>query len=737
MTAQYRSVVYVSLGGRRMRAARQHTAELAAAGAKVLLVVADRPEWADTAVAPGVTVHKLGSDQLRPTLRAARAFLFRSGGPLAGADLLVPGDPEAMPIAEAAHRRHPKLTILLEPSPDPARRTAEADLAVVTPWYPSPDDPFAGAFVKATTGTVVGDAGRIATLHTENWFYPEKGVTGKVLSVSLGRQLARTGGVVVLDTPEGELTRVATPLITTGNYAVWARAQIDRLAATLPTGRIEAPLIHAHTGHYAGVVATALAREDARIVVTEHATFLPKVFKQPGSRRLYGEMLNRVDRLLCVGQYLYDLVAERFPQHVDKLRIVPNPIDFDQFVVRPEPPKEPLRWLYVGRMMAHKGVATLVEAFAQIAEEEPRATLTLVGAGPLEKSLRARIAELGLGDRITQRPAVPPEQVAGLMHDHDLLVHASHLETFGMTIVEAVATGTPVMVARSQGPAETLHGLDGVAGVLFEVTEDPAVIAAAYRRLQAQWASLDLVRARTELLSRYGREAVGAQLREVYREVMAQPEPAAATVSDEPPPAVPPPAPDADRITVVAINPPASGRTRRYINTVRERGYGVDLIALDPAKWAEHRFDDGVRIHGIGATEERRLTRRLERAVTVSLPRWALGFARARVSRLPAPLPEALAITAQRGHRRVADKFNRKVYDRWYNTVRPRILWRIARREVLPKLDGTRTRQVVVHGTPGVTIGWRLAKRWPDVPVSTSLTPPPKATSAGRETPAG
>ncbi len=519
----YRFVVYLSLGGRRMRAARAHTADLAAAGARVLLVVADRPEWAHAEVAPGVTLHRLGSPGLRPTLRAARSFLLRSGGPLAEADLLVAGDPEAMPIAEAAHRRRPGLAIVTEPSPDPARRTADADLAVVTPWYPSPDDPFAGAFVEAATGTVAGHAGRIATLHTEGWFHRAEGVMGQVVTVSLARQLARTGGVVVQDTPEGELTRVITPLVSSGSYAAWARARTARLAAALPTGRIEAPLVHAHTGHLGGVVAAALARDDARIVVTEHVTFLPKVFAQAGARRMYGEMLARVDRLLCVGRYLHDLVAERFPEHADKLRVVPNPIDFDRFTTRPAPPAEPLRWLYVGRMMKHKGVRTLVDAFAEIAAEEPRATLTLVGSGPLEAELRARIAELGLGDRITQRPPVPPDRVAGLMHEHDLLVHASHLETFGMTIVEAVATGMPVMVARSQGPAETLHGLDGVAGVLFEVTDDPAVIAAAYRRLRAQWASLDPVKAQAELETRYGREAVGAQLRDIYREVLAEP----------------------------------------------------------------------------------------------------------------------------------------------------------------------------------------------------------------------
>lgn len=600
MSPPHPPVVYLALGGRRTRAARRHAAELAAAGTPVLLVVAEWAEWATEPETPGVTLHRLGSTELSPSLRAARRFLLARDGPLAAASLLVAGDPEAMPIADAARRRFPSLAIGCAPAADPARRPAPADLVVVTPWYPSQNDPFAGAFVRATTDAAGGDIGRVATLYTEGWSHSPKGVSGKLVGVALERELSHGGGVIVADTPEGELTRIVTPQVSTGDYYLWSREQISRLRDALPTGRIEAPLVHAHTGHYAGVAAAELARDDARIVVTEHATFLDLVFVLPAARRQYGDMLHRVNRMLCVGRALYDQVAAEFPEHLAKLRILPNPIDFDRFAVRPEPPRAPLRWLYVGRMLPHKGVLTLVEAFARVAGEEPRATLTLVGSGALEQELRARIAELGLADRVTQLPPVTPEEVAGLMHEHDLLAHASSVETFGMTIVEAVATGTPVLVARSQGPAETLHDLDGVAGVLFDATEDPEVIVAAYRRLRAGWSGLDLARARERLRARYGREAVGARLREVYREVAQEP------------PAKRPPAPGADRISAV---------------------------------------------------DDRRLIRRIKHGLVTTLPCRGLDYLRARSRKLSSPTPEAWVITAQRAHVVLAGWIDRKKVD--------------------------------------------------------------------------
>ena len=725
MTTPSSPVVHVALGARRIRAARTLAADLAADGRAVLLVVADRPEWSDVEI-PGVTVRKVGSGDPGKALRAARKLLLARRGPLADAGLLLATDPESAPIADAARRRFPRLEVRTDVAADPARKPSAADVAVVTPWYPSPDDPFAGAFVQATTDAVGKEAGTIVTLHAENWFYSPKGVTGKLMGVALERELERQPGFVVEDTPEGELTRVVVPQQTNGNWALWGQAQVERLAAVLPTGRIEAPVIHAHTGHYAGVVAAALARDDAKIVVTEHATFLDQIFEHRASRVAYGDMLDRVDRVLCVGRALLDQIVEKFPMHEGKLQIVPNPVDFDRFAVRPAPPSAPLRWLYVGRMLEHKGVHTLLEAFAKVAAEDDRVTLTLVGNGKLESTLRKRIKELGLGARVSQRPPVRPEEVAGLLHEHDVLTHASTSETFGMTLIEAIATETPVLAARSKGPAETLQGLDHVAGQLFEVTDDPDEIVTAYRKLLDSWDGLDLPEARRRLRERYGREAVGAQLREVYREVLAGP-PAPVAQQAEVDEVAPAPATDAERIAVVAISPPSLQSARRYVAGVRERGYGVDLIALDRSHWDRFAADEGVRVHLIGEVEERRFTRRLERAAVTSLPRWALGFVRARTRSVPSPMPEALAIFAQRGHRAVADRINRRIYNPYYAVVRPRILWRIARRQVLPDLDIKRTRRVVVIGPAGVTIGWGLARKYPSIKVGTDMAMPDPA----------
>lgn len=463
-----------------------------------------------------MTVHLALGTRRRRAVSAVPAVLTRSEAArvLRTASSVVAADPEALAAAYRAARRRPDLVVRVEDTPEPGRRPAPADLAVVTPWYPSPNDPFAGAFVRAATAAVRPALGRVSILHTESWFYGAGRLSGQLLGVAAERQARRSGNAVVTDTAEGELTRVAVPTPAGGDHLAYADEQTRALRAALPTGRIEAPVVHAHVGILGGVVAARLARPDARLVVTEHATFLGATLARPAARARYAQVVERADLILCVGTALRDLLAAEFPGYAAKLRVVPNAVDFGAFPLRPTPPAAPDRWLYVGRLMAHKGVLTAVEALAGAG---PGVTLTLAGSGPLEAEVDARAAALGLADRVRRIPPVPPPEVAALMHGHDVLVHASHRETFGMTVVEAIATGTPVLVALSAGPAETLAGIAGRAGGTFAPTEDPEVLLAAYRQLRARFGELDVLGARSVLHDRYGREAVGRRLLEAYQ----------------------------------------------------------------------------------------------------------------------------------------------------------------------------------------------------------------------------
>ncbi|GAA3371510.1 hypothetical protein GCM10020367_22470 [Streptomyces sannanensis] len=737
-------VLYLALGPNRVAAATEHVKELAASGSRVVLAAPDMEEWADAigelSAVDGVEVVKLAVDGSRAPWQAARKLIGQRSGPLADAELLIAGDAQALPVAWTALRKRPGLAFRLEPYETGGRAAEPADLAVVAPWYPSPNNPYAGAFVQSAVAAVGDRFDKVALYHTEDWGGPAGPKLGDAIKVTANRFRERRDLVPVLDTPEGTLTRVPVPLVRRKGYADAVATQEAALRKALPTGRIEAPVIHAHVGIYGGVLAMRLARPDARIVVTEHATFLTRIFRQPAARRLYAEVLERADAFLCVSDSLRKRIAQEFPKYAKKLQVVPNVIDFDRFTVGGERSPELLRWLYVGRLTPHKGVSELLEAFGKVAQEEPRATLTMVGSGELEEDLLARAEELGLGDRFRVLPPVHPGDVNELMHQYDLLVHASRIETFGMTVVEAVATGLPVLVARSQGPQGTLAGIETAAGALMDVSEDPQVIVDAYHELRERAAELDLPRAREVLQSRYGVEAVAKQLMDVYEGVVpaeeqpvAQDKPAAAE-SAGPEAAAPAenaekaekaedtPAEPVGRAVVLALTPPKPKRIADFANALVERGVEVTVVTAKTDVWAASQLDARVPVVSIEAAEKKLTVPRAERFVVYRAPRAVLRRARkVAAGRRDAIGPELAVAAAQRAHTKVANAWHKKVFNRGYREVRPQLLSRIARREALPKLDLQQIDHVFVADVNSTVTGWKWAKKHPHLTVTTNL----------------
>lgn len=392
-------------------------------------------------------------------------------------------------------------------------------LAVTTPWHPTVQRPFAGSFVQTTTAAVTGLFERIDLYGTEDWTGPADPVAARAVRKAYAAMTAGPAKRVQFRprwTDEGYwATDIPVPVTPRRDYADWAQSHESALRAVLPNG-FTADVVHGHVGIYGGWLALRFARPDACIVVTEHASFLGKILRQPRSRAMYAQVIERADAFIAVSQVLRDQLAAEFPAHAAKLHVAPNAVDIASMPVRPEPVKALNRWLYVGNMAVTKGVPEVVEAFAIAAEDEPELRLTLLGAGNQVEPLRARVRELGLQDRVVFHDAVPPQRVFEFMHAHDLLVHASKSETFGMTTVEAVGSGMPVLVTRCGGPQETLAGLDGVAGRLIDVSDDPTVIVDGYRALAEQIDRLDAHRARADLLARYGSAAVAARLAGIY-----------------------------------------------------------------------------------------------------------------------------------------------------------------------------------------------------------------------------
>jgi glycosyltransferase involved in cell wall biosynthesis/predicted metal-dependent phosphoesterase TrpH len=126
--------------------------------------------------------------------------------------------------------------------------------------------------------------------------------------------------------------------------------------------------------------------------------------------------------------------------------------------------------LYAGRLTAEKGVDLLADAFLAAHARDPRLHLVLAGGGPEEPRLRAR-----LGAHATFLGWLSGDQLADAYADADVFLFASSTDTFGQVLLEAQASGLPVVAVDAGGPRSIVE--DGVSGLLRPA--DPRALADA------------------------------------------------------------------------------------------------------------------------------------------------------------------------------------------------------------------------------------------------------------------
>jgi len=108
----------------------------------------------------------------------------------------------------------------------------------------------------------------------------------------------------------------------------------------------------------------------------------------------------------------------------------------------------PLRLLWVGRMMPRKALALTLDALARTKQNM---TLTIVGAGFAPEVVRQMIRSRGLESKVFWNGAVPWSEVRAIYQEHDVFVFTSLRDSSGGQLLEALATGLPVITLDHQG----------------------------------------------------------------------------------------------------------------------------------------------------------------------------------------------------------------------------------------------------------------------------------------------
>ena len=281
-------------------------------------------------------------------------------------------------------------------------------------------------------------------------------------------------------------------------------------------------LIHAHCAYPDGRAAVEYgARTGRPVVITVHGSdikILPRL--NPRWRDLTAEALTRAAAVIAVSQDLRSEVI-RFGVPADRVHCIPNGVDCRLFggTGPRRTGKNGWRLLYVGRFAEAKGLRVLLDALAKVRLRRQDVSCILIGGHPSTGTadpFLPQVRALGLSDCVAFEDAIPWEELPGRMADADLFVLPSFSEGLTTSLVEAQASGLPVVVTRCGGPEEVV---DDSVGRLVRVGDAEDLCAGILDALR-DYHTFDRSAIRQRARERYDYRHVARQIQALYEAVL-------------------------------------------------------------------------------------------------------------------------------------------------------------------------------------------------------------------------
>ncbi|MBU6198107.1 MAG: glycosyltransferase [Xanthomonadaceae bacterium] len=251
-------------------------------------------------------------------------------------------------------------------------------------------------------------------------------------------------------------------------------------------------VVHAHWIVPQGILAAlSIGRgKRAALAITSHGTDL-FAFNSAPMRRIKRRVLNKAAVVTVVSEALREAAAG-LGVDTDKIHVAPMGVDLQsRFTPDRRIERSASELLFVGRIAPSKGLNVLLDAMPGILASRPDVSLTIAGFGPEESALRAQATRLGVAEKVAFIGAIQQSALPDLYRRAAVFIApyvrtaSGEQEGFGLTIVEAIGCGCPVVSTDMPGLRDIFGAHAGhmvepgsanaLAAVVMRLLDDPVV----------------------------------------------------------------------------------------------------------------------------------------------------------------------------------------------------------------------------------------------------------------------
>ena len=224
----------------------------------------------------------------------------------------------------------------------------------------------------------------------------------------------------------------------------------------------ETDIIHCHDWITFEAGIELKERYNKPLVITVHSTeidrsgnFFPQKYIMDIERR----GIKYADRIIAVSEYTQKMIIKYYNADPKKIYVVHNGID-NTFINMPQKSYDLYRnVLYFGRITTQKGPRFFLDAAYRVIKKFPDIKFTFAGTGDQEPEMKRITGELGINRNVIFRGFVSFNEQIYYYKNSDVFLLPAVSEPFGMSVIEAMSTGTPAIISYTTGVGEALHNV--------------------------------------------------------------------------------------------------------------------------------------------------------------------------------------------------------------------------------------------------------------------------------------
>lgn len=350
-----------------------------------------------------------------------------------------------------------------------------------------------------------------------------------VYTVTLANALRRMGHIVFIASAGGELEKELSPEVRVVRIPLGTKSIVSpKIAATVFKlwefiKEEEIDVIHAQTrvAQFAACMLTSMTKVPS--VATWHGFYRPNFFRK--ILPCWG------GRTIAISRAVYDHLKNDFKRDERNIRLILNGVDLSKFSrAYSQEEKKAIRKKYglkdgpligiISRLSEEKGHTILLEAFRDLLGDFPEARLLIIGGGRLEKTLKAKARESGIGERVHFFGNTL--NIAEFFAIMNVFVRPGLKEGFGLNVVEAMLMGVPVVSSDVGGFKAMLN--DEEVGALVEPLDAGHLKEVIKKVLTDEgFAKRISAAARRYAALNFSADKMAKQVESVYKEVIIGP----------------------------------------------------------------------------------------------------------------------------------------------------------------------------------------------------------------------